>query len=417
VTDLQQRHDWPPPDPAARQQPDPSSGGSADKGNLGRLAILGGLAVLLGVLYSWWALVLVAGFLLMLFVHELGHYLAARRAGMKVTEFFLGFGPRIWSYRRGETEYGLKVIPLGAYVRIIGMNNLEEVDPADEDRTYRAKGYWSRFCVAVAGVAMNFALALVLLFIALVGFGVPTESSWSVSSVSADSPATQAGIESGDRITEVDGQPVATWSELTTIIRSRPGETVTLTVVRDGEELTKSVTLAQNRPDSADRVGFLGVGPVFGNNRVPVLEGVQQSFSEFGRVSWLSTVGLKDVFSSGGVRNYSDLLTNNPGADPNQRLLSPVGAVKVGTEVAEQDFSSLILLLAAINIMVGLLNLIPLLPFDGGHIAIATYEAIRSRKGKPYRADITKILPLSYGVLAVVAVMFVVNVYLDIVRL
>ena len=80
----------------------------------------------------------------MLFVHELGHFLAARRAGMKVTEFFLGFGPRIWSFRRGETEYGLKAIPLGAYVRIIGMNNLEDVDPADEPRTYRAKGYWSR---------------------------------------------------------------------------------------------------------------------------------------------------------------------------------------------------------------------------------------------------------------------------------
>ena len=100
----------------------------------------------LGVFYSWWALVLVFGFLLMLFVHELGHYLAARSTGMKVTEFFLGFGPRIWSFRRGETEYGLKVIPLGAYVRIIGMNNLEDVDPADEPRTFRAKGYLSRVC-------------------------------------------------------------------------------------------------------------------------------------------------------------------------------------------------------------------------------------------------------------------------------
>ena len=344
------------------------------------------------------------GFLVMLFLHELGHYLTARRAGMKVTEFFLGFGPRIWSFRRGEIEYGLKAIPLGAYVRIIGMNNLEEVDPADEPRTYRQKGYWSRFCVAVAGVAMHFLWRSCCC-------SSPSSASGCRPSRPGRSPRSRptarprrAAIVPGDQITAIDGQPVATLTSSppsSAAARARRSPSPSSVATRS---CTKQVTLAANRPDSTDRVGFLGIGPAFGDEQdARWLAGVQQSFAEFGRIGWQSVVGLGQVFSPSGVRGYVDLLTNNPAADPNQRLLSPVGAVKVGTEVARQDFGSLLLLLAVINILIGLFNLIPLLPFDGGHIVIATYEAVRSRKGKPYCADITKLLPVSYGVLAVVA--------------
>ncbi len=412
MTDLQQRpSSWPPPDPSARHEP--TEAPPVEKSNIGRLAILVGLVLALGVFFSWWAVLVVVGFLLMLFVHELGHYLAARRAGMKVTEFFLGFGPRVWSFRRGEVEYGLKVVPLGAYVRIIGMSNLEDVDPADEGRTYRAKGYWSRLCVAVAGVAMNFALALVLLFIALIGFGVPQENRWVVDTLSIDSPATNAQILRGDQIVAVDGRRAETFAGITDIIRARPGETVTLTIVRDGAEITKTVTLAANRPGGTERVGFLGIGPTYPSESVGVLDGVQQSFSEFGRITYQSMAGLGKIFSPGGFQNYADLLAGSTTADPTQRLLSPVGAVKVGAEVAEADFGNLILLLASINIFVGLLNLIPLLPFDGGHIAIATYEAVRSRPGRPYRADVRKLLPFSYAIIAVFLLLFIGNFYLD----
>src|SRR4029079_16151502 len=138
---------------------EPSFGDRLSDSKVLRLAILlGGLGYLAYV--SLWAFALVMALVVSVFLHEMGHFLVAKRTGMKVTEFFLGFGPRIWSYRRGETAYGLKVIPLGAYVRIIGMNNLEDVDPADEASTFRAKGYWSRVLVASAGVMMNFLLAL-----------------------------------------------------------------------------------------------------------------------------------------------------------------------------------------------------------------------------------------------------------------
>jgi membrane-associated protease RseP (regulator of RpoE activity) len=413
MTDVQERRvPWPPPDPARRSGPESAPPEAPTNGWL-RLAILLGVVAFVGIRWGWWPIAVILGFVLMLFVHELGHYVAARRAGMKVTEFFLGFGPRIASFRRGEVQYGLKAIPLGAYVRIIGMNNLEEVPPADEPRTYRSKGYWSRFCVAVAGVAMNFALALVLLFIAFVGFGVPDAERWSVNSVSEGSPAAAVGLQPGDRIVSADGQAVSTFGELTAIIRAKPGQEVRLVVDRNGEQLTKVATLATRNPSTSESVGFLGIGQTYGDEKVGALTGVQESFTEFGRITAGSVSGLAQIFSPSGVENYANLLTGNDDADPNQRLLSPVGAVKIGTEAAETGFGRLVLLMAAINIFVGLMNLIPLLPFDGGHIAIATYEAVRSRPGKPYRADITKLLPFSYAILAIFLVLFVGNLYLD----
>ena len=126
---------------------------------------LGGLVTALVVVGIWWpwVLIVILAIVVMITLHELGHFVMAKRAGMKATEFFLGFGPKLWSTRRGETEYGIKLIPAGAYVRIIGMSNLEEVDPADEERTYRAKPYWRRLSVAVAGSTMHFILAFVLI--------------------------------------------------------------------------------------------------------------------------------------------------------------------------------------------------------------------------------------------------------------
>src|SRR5688500_18380506 len=159
-----------------------------------RLAlILAGIVVLGAWFGALSTVVIIAALLVMIFLHELGHYLTARWAGMKVTEYFLGFGPRLWSVRKGETEYGIKAIPAGGYVRIIGMNNLEEVDPADEPRTYRQKLFWRRLSVAVAGSAVHFFLAFLLLWV-LNGF---------VGIVDYESPRLAVGnlseLDDGDR--------------------------------------------------------------------------------------------------------------------------------------------------------------------------------------------------------------------------
>jgi membrane-associated protease RseP (regulator of RpoE activity) len=426
MTDLQRRppsggqlpppdrhHHVPGPPPAPEGQRDPASA-------LAPLFIVVALLLALGYFGSWWWTFTVLALVVIIFLHELGHFVMARRAGMKVTEFFLGFGPRIWSFRRGEVEYGLKAIPAGAYVRIIGMNNLEEVPPEDEPRTYRQKGYWSRLSVAVAGSAMHFLLAIALLVATLGFFGVQRPSAWKISGVSDDSPALAAGLHSGDRIMSVDGTQVATFADLTDQVRARPGQTVTL-VVQHPDRATETVTahLAAHNPQG-EAVGFLGIGETRDYVKESVPAAAVGSVQEFGRISWASVAGLAKVFSPSGIRGYVDALTNKPttsgsgGGD--NRLVTVVGVPRLAEQAAHNGIADLLILLAVINISLGLLNMIPLLPFDGGHVAIATYEAIRSRRGKRYYADITKMLPASYIALAAIALVVMGSLYLDIAK-
>ena len=178
-----------------------------------RLAVLLGLVVLLGVKQGASMLIVVASIVVMIFLHELGHYVMAKRAGMMVTEFFIGFGPRIWSFRRGETEYGLKAIPAGAYVRIIGMSNMEEVDPALEARTYRQKSFHQRLGVAVAGSTMHFLIALVLLFVQFAFIGGPDGDRWQVGNISSGSAAEAAGLQLDDEIVAFDGVEIDSFED------------------------------------------------------------------------------------------------------------------------------------------------------------------------------------------------------------
>src|SRR5262249_35089539 len=146
------------------------------------------------------------------FLHEMGHFLTAKQAGMKVTEYFIGIGPRLWSFRRGETEYGVKAFPVAAYVRIVGMSDLEEVEPADFDRTYPSKGYWARLRVVLAGPFMNFAIAIVALFVFFVSVGSVAATGWHIKEVGAGSAAAVAGVRTGDRIVSLDGRAVTDWN-------------------------------------------------------------------------------------------------------------------------------------------------------------------------------------------------------------
>jgi membrane-associated protease RseP (regulator of RpoE activity) len=401
--------------------PPPPPPAESERGAWVRLALPLAALFALGIFGSWWAFAFVVALIVCVFLHELGHFVMARRAGMKVTEFFLGFGPRIWSFRRGEVEYGVKAIPAGAYVRIIGMTNLEEVPPEDEPRTYRQKGYWSRLSVAVAGSAMHFLIAIVLLVVVIGGFGIQRDTAWKVSQVSTNSPALAAGVQSGDRITAIDGVPVSTFAELTTQIRSRPGQTVDLTVQRPNGTIQQvSATLAATNPEN-EPVGFLGIGEGRDYVRDAPPVAVASAVKEFGRISWDSVVGLSKVFSPNGVRNYIDQLTNKPATSGNgpaasnpdsTRLVTPIGVARLHPN-SVADF---LLLLAVVNISIGLFNLFPVLPFDGGHVVIATYEAIRSRKGRRYHADIRKMFPVSYAIMGLFLFFVVGSLWLDIVR-
>lgn len=444
MTDIQHapasRSPWPPPaadlsDPAPvggdRHRGDHDDAGpdatEQREGRLG-LVLLAGLVVALGVATSWWVVVVVLAIAVMIFMHELGHYLTAKSAGMKVTEFFLGFGPRIWSFRRGETEYGIKAVPLGAYVKIIGMHNLDPVDPADEDRTYRSKPYWRRMSVATAGSAMHFLMALVLAFVLLVGWGVRGDT-WSVAETpaavpgGAPPPAVALGLQAGDRIVSVDGRPAEDFDAMAVYLRARPGEQVTVVWERDGEQFEGTTTLASRELADGTTVGFLGVQPRTDLVRSNPVEAVPQSFRLVGDVTVQSVQGLVSIFSPSGIRNYADHLASaNRPADQDttleqqgeDRVISIVGAVRLSSQAAETGLQYLLGFLIAMNVFVGIFNLVPLLPLDGGHVLIATYERLRSRKDRPYHADVRKMMPVAYATIAVLGVMFVTSLYLDI---
>ncbi|CAN5535144.1 M50 family metallopeptidase [soil metagenome] len=388
-----------------------------------RLAAVVAATVALGLWAGISVLGIVLALVVMIFLHELGHYVTAKAAGMKVTEFFIGFGPRLWSFRRGETEYGLKAIPAGAYVKVIGMSNLEEVDPADEHRTYRQQPYWRRLSVAVAGSAMHFIMALFLIYTVAVGFGIPR---WDVGEVTAESPARAAGLQPGDVLVSADGRTFEEFPDFSSYLRDRPGEDVDLVVERDGATERLSVTLAERNPDG-EAVGFLGIQADFDRVKEGLITGVGESFSLTGETMWNSAKGLVSFFSPSGLSGYIDTLSSSTDTSPSdpgtavaperdaqpddERVISIFGAVRLAADLL---FADVLAFLFAINVFVGIFNLVPLLPLDGGHVAIATYERIRSRKGRAYHADVSKLLPLTYAVVVVLVLVGVTSLYLDI---
>ncbi len=368
------------------------------------------------------AVAFVLALVLSVMLHEAGHFVTAKWAGMKVTEFFFGFGPRLWSFRKGETEYGAKAIPAGGYVKIIGMSNLEkDVDPEDEPRTYRQQSYPKRLLVAVAGILTHFIIAFLILVFVWSVVGVPNESkpTLEIDAISrlrtGPSPADEAGFEVGDRIVAVDGQPVSSWRDLQPYIQARPGQAITFVVDRDGVQHTLVATPTTVNRDGKD-VGFVGIGAKPTIEKIGFVSALGKSAGQLGRLTIGSVKALGAFFSPGSLRDYADQLTGRPAPDEETRPVSVVGITRIASQAADRGLFDFLGILVLLNVFIAIFNLIPLLPLDGGHIAIATYERLRTRKGKPpYRADVTKLLPLTAAVVALLVVLGITSVWLDIV--
>ena len=386
-----------------------------------------GLLAALTVFSGLVALAVVLALIFMIFLHELGHFLTARWTGMKVSGFFLGFGPRLWSVRRGETEYGVRALPLGAYVRILGMSNLEDIPPEEEQRTYRAKPYRSRLLVAVAGSAMHFLLAIGVLWLAFsaIGYFSITSSAeersreWNISEVIPGTPADAAGFQAGDKIIGANGNPLDSRIEAVDFISQRPGGNAVFEVERGGQIVSVRSDIGTNAAGG----GRLGIR-ILQLNPSPsgFFEGLGQSFSEFGELARLSTVGLWEVFSPNGLQNlWDDVFGDGPepiigeGTGEESRAVSIYGVSRIAIDLGDTGaWGDMLFLFAAINIFVGLFNLVPLPPLDGGHVAVATYEKLRSRRGRSYRIDAAKLVPLQYLVLLLLIAVFAAVLYLDV---
>ena len=391
-----------------------------ENGSLGGIITICALLIALGASTGKAGVIVVLSLVAMLFLHELAHYLVAKRAGMKVTEFFIGFGPKIWSFRKGETEYGIKGIPAGAYVRVIGMNNLDPVEIQDEKRTYRNAKFHQRFFLASAGSIMHFLIALILLYAVLVGNGIKVDDSeWSVKEVLKNGPAEQMGVEEGDKIISVNQNPVGSWPEFVSLIAGSPNELISLEILRDGTAYSLKGQLGQldnSRENQTEGTGFIGIArSKFPNTRVNPANAIIETGQEFGYLTKETIFGIGKFFSPAGLGDFfSDVFEiNAPSSEDGLsssigneegRVGSVVGATRIGTQLTETGWPGLLLFLATINVFVGVFNLIPLLPLDGGHIAVAIYERIRSRIGRRYYAVASKLLPLTYAVVFILIV-------------
>ncbi len=370
-------------------------------------------------------LVVVASLVLMVMVHELGHLLAAKHEHMKVTEYFLGFGPRLWSFRRGETEYGVKALPLGGYVKIPGMTNLEEVDPADEPRTYRQQPFHARLLVAVAGSAMHFLMAFVLLWSLFTFVGTPSATQVAIEGTASvggqPGPAARAGLRAGDVVVSVDGTRVGgNASVLTTAVHDHAGSPIHLVVERGGVRRAVTVVPDNGRtaaeagvalPPGTRPFGVIGVSIGAPLETVAPLPAVGRSVTSIGTLTAASVSGVTSLFSPSAIgQRFQQVASAKAAAKAaanGTRVESIVGAVNTAAQAFHAGVGDLIAFLVAVNLFIGVFNLFPMLPLDGGHVAIAVYERVRSfRRRTAYHADVAKLMPLTWLMLAFLGVLF-----------
>jgi membrane-associated protease RseP (regulator of RpoE activity) len=430
------------------------------------------------LMYTLGVLLFVVGIAVSIGLHEVGHLYPAKKFGVKVTQYFVGFGRTLWSTRRGETEYGVKAIPLGGYVKLVGMlppggedevdaegrlkvrksntgmftqvisdaraAEYELVEPGDEDRLFYKLPWWKKVIVMAGGPTVNLVLAFICFGILFMGHGtlgttVDEVSDCVVAARPGDAqvrscrdsdpvaPAKEAGLRPGDRIIALNGEEVTAWDQVTDIIRANAGGRMEIAFVRDGDPMTAVTnTRVSDRPsltdrDEVERVGFLGV--------VPTSELVRQGPGYVVTTMAANTWETIKAIGSLPVKLYHvgrAALGLEERADDSP--MSVVGASRAAGEVTSAHEVPLVDrlfwivgLLGALNLFLGMFNFVPLLPLDGGHIAGALYEAARRgvarvfRRPDPGYFDTARLLPVAYVMAGAIALMSVVLIYADIV--
>ncbi|RIQ34883.1 RIP metalloprotease [Jiangella rhizosphaerae] len=423
-------------------------------------------------------LLFAVGLIVSIALHEIGHLVPAKLFGVKVSQYMIGFGRTVWSRKRGETEYGVKAIPLGGFVRMIGMfppepggdatqlrqsstglfqtmardaraASREEIGPGDEDRVFYRKAWWKKLIIMLGGPAMNVVLAIVLAGGVLMTFGNPdkpvfapvvsvvnecvipaSENRTECTDADPAAPAAAAGILPGDRVVEIEGRPMHTWTEVSDAIQAAGPGPMPMVVERDGQrvELTPDLRMAE-RPDPDGPEGatvetsFLGIAPT--------LDHFQQE-----------DVGGTLAWTGGFISNTAEAMSRIPqrmvdvwdaafgGGERNPETpVSIVGAGRIGGEIASADgltaaqrVATFVMMLASFNMAIAIFNLVPLLPLDGGHAAGAIWEAVKRafaklfRRPEPQPVDVAKALPLAYGVAVVLIGMSALLIYADLVN-
>lgn len=375
------------------------------------MEILGILAFVVALLFS-------------VMVHEFGHYITARKFGMRISEFFLGFGKRIWSFRRGETEFGLKAIPAGGYCKIEGMAPNDELPEGEEGRAFYRASSGKKLIVLGAGSFLHFVLGFLLLFLLFVGIGT-NQVLPVISQVVPNSAAQDAGIQPGDEIVAINGKKVTEWYKDVEAIRKSQGAELKLDLNRDGELLTIVTNARLTDVDGTKRY-VLGIINDVGLKRSGVF------------VSLKNSATVTKGFLTESVKSLAKLPEKIPalwGAtvrgeerDANG-LVGVVGVARVSGEAVGSDkltpmerLATFVLIVASLNIFVGIFNLLPILPLDGGHMAVAIADEIRAffarLRGRPRPApiDVTVLTPITMVVFVVLATLTLLLLVADVIN-
>lgn len=327
---------------------------------------------------------------LLILFHELGHFITAKSVGMRVDEFAIGFGPKLISKKIGETVYSLRIIPLGGFNKIAGMDPGEQQD----ERSFSAKPIWARMLVIVAGSVMNFVLPVLLLFIVFVSTGIDTPSNQPlIGNIFADKPAAVAGLLPGDRITAVNQIPIDSWRQFVSVIQTNAGNKLTIAFSRAGAvnhvELTPEY-------DEKNKRGVIGVVPQIDKYQPGVWEAAGLAIKQTVKVAQLMLVGI------------GEMITGKTAAD----VAGPIGVAQMAGEVAQLGIIPLLQFAAFLSINLGLINLLPVPVLDGGHVVTLAVEGIR---GKPLSERQMQVIQM-IG-LALLMMLFVVATFKDIARL
>ncbi|MFI6867104.1 M50 family metallopeptidase [Nocardia sp. NPDC050406] len=375
-------------------------------------------------------------------LHECGHMWAAQATGMKVRRYFIGFGPKVFSFRRGETEYGLKALPLGGFCDIAGMTALDELEPEELDRAMYRQATWKRLFVMSGGILMNFLLGYLLIVLLAVTWGLPhltqppetqLGAMGCVSSQGPDGkalpctgtgPAQQAGLQRGDLVTAVNGTKIDTWDQFKAETEKQTSQ-FTYTIERDGQTLTVPVTpqlvTVYDKDGKSKTVAKVGVGQ--DSSGPPVEYDLLGAIPAAG--AFTGDMAVRTVQSLAQMpQKVGDLWEAVTGGERDPETpVSVYGASRIGGETAEHGLWGLfILVLASLNFFLGAFNLLPLLPLDGGHIAVVLYEKIRNifrnRKGLPDGApvDYLKLMPATYVVVVLGGAYMLLTLAADIVN-
>jgi membrane-associated protease RseP (regulator of RpoE activity) len=345
--------------------------------------------------------VLAVGLIVIIMIHELGHYLTARRYGFKVEEYFLGFGPKLWSTRRGEIEYGVKAIPAGGYVKIAGMNPFEQVPPEDLPRAYGSKPIWQRALVIFAGPATHFLVAALLFATVFAVWGdvgadlateTPVVGTVSPTVAGEPSPAAEAGLQPGDTIVAVGSVENPVWSELVEVTASNPGVAVPFTIERDGRTLEVTITPA-TVTEGGTEIGRIGISPATPQMSIP--QALVAGVAQVGISIKESFLQIGQVFGPEGIaRTFSRLVTDEPREPTDPTSVVGIGQVAAATG-NQGEWGLLLYMLAFVTVFIGLINLVPLPPFDGGHLMVLAIEKVRGKA-----VDMRRLIPVSAVVMA-----------------